>query len=606
MDKVKKIFTLLTKSEKKTTIYLFFMVLVMAFMDVLGVASIMPFIAVISNPEIIETNDFFSWLFNFSKVYFDVQNINDFLFFFGVLVFSLLVTSLAFKAFTRYFEINFSLMREYSFSRKLVRSYLLQPYKWFLNRNSSDLGTNILAEVGSVINGILVPILNIFVQGSIVISILLLLMIIDFKIAISAGLILIISYLLIYKFMSHILLKLGNERFEANKKRFITVSESFNAIKEVKVSTLESFYIEKFSIYSKIYAKHQAFANVIGQLPKYVIESVAFGGLMVLVLISIQKNSNILEILPIVALYAFAGYRLMPALQSIYASITLFRVSGPVLDKLYEDFMNTNTDDINENFSKNNLDFKRNISLKNISFVYPSSSKVILEDISLKIPCKNTIGFVGATGSGKTTAVDLILGLLEPRSGSIFIDDVILNKSNYKQWLPKIGYVPQQIYLADDTIAANIAFGLEKNEINLDQVINSSKISNLHNFVKNDLDMGYDTIVGERGVRLSGGQRQRIGIARALYRNPDLLVLDEATSALDNLTELAFMDALNNLEHKITIIMIAHRLNTIKSCDTIFFFEKGKIIGSGNYNDLISTNEKFRTMANETKSPKFF
>ena len=301
-----------------------------------------------------------------------------------------------------------------------------------------------------------------------------------------------------------------------------------------------------------------------------------------------SQTGNFNSALPIISLYVFAGYRLMPAVQQIYEAFTQLTFITPSLDKLYDDLKNLKP--FNENQDQDILPFNKSIILKNIHYNYPNASRTILKDISLNISAKSTVGLVGATGSGKTTTVDIILGLLEPQKGTLEIDGKIIRKQNSRSWQRSIGYVPQQIFLADDTIAANIAFGLEPKEINQEAVEKASKIANLHEFVIDELPKKYQTTIGERGVRLSGGQRQRIGIARALYHNPQLLILDEATSALDNQTEKAVMDAIDNLDKNITIIQIAHRLNTLKKCDKIFLLEKGELKKDAKYDELINAS----------------
>jgi ABC-type multidrug transport system fused ATPase/permease subunit len=241
------------------------------------------------------------------------------------------------------------------------------------------------------------------------------------------------------------------------------------------------------------------------------------------------------------------------------------------------------------------LPLNKTIALKNVYYDYPNTPRTTLNDINLIIPAKSTVGLVGATGSGKTTTVDIILGLLEPRKGTLEVDGKVITKKNSRSWLRSIGYVPQNIYLSDDTVAANIAIGVESKYINQDMVEKASKIVNLHKFVIDQLPKQYQTTIGERGVRLSGGQRQLIGIARALYHNPQVLILDEATSALDNKSEKALMDAINYLSKDITIILIAHRLNTLKNCDIIFKLDKGQLVGKGSFDELINSNKSFRS-----------
>jgi ABC-type multidrug transport system fused ATPase/permease subunit len=283
----------------------------------------------------------------------------------------------------------------------------------------------------------------------------------------------------------------------------------------------------------------------------------------------------------------------MPALQGVYDSFTKLTFVISSLTRLYDDLKSLKLFDQNQN--QEILPLNKKITLKNIYYNYPNSSIIALKDISLTVPARSIVGFVGATGSGKTTLVDVILGLLEPQKGNLEVDGKVITSKNSRSWQRSIGYVPQHIYLLDDTVAANIAFGVETNYINEDMLEKASKIANLHEFVINELPRKYQTIIGERGVRLSGGQRQRIGIARALYHNPQVLILDEATNALDNQTEQLVMNAISNLSKKITIILIAHRLNTLKNCLTIFKLDKGQLINQGTFEELIKNNIDFAT-----------
>ena len=304
-----------------------------------------------------------------------------------------------------------------------------------------------------------------------------------------------------------------------------------------------------------------------------------------------SKTGTLNTVLPLIALYAFAGYRLMPAIQRIYLSLSQLRFVGPSLDALIEDLENLKQFNLYEN--KKFLKFKEKVTLNKVHFNYPNSTKSVLNDISLCIPAQSTIGIVGPTGSGKTTTIDIILGLLKPTKGTLEIDNTTINRENYRSWQRTVGYVPQEIYLSDDTVASNIAFGVDKEDINQEAVENAARISNLHEFVINELPMQYNTNVGERGIKLSGGQRQRIGIARALYHKPQLLILDEGTSSLDNITEHTIMDTLNRIKKDITIILIAHRLNTVKNCDNIFVLQDGQVKEHGSYDDLIKTSKTF-------------
>jgi len=591
METIKKLLDLLTPHERRRAGLLFSMMLIMALLDMIGVASIMPFMAVIANPDLIETNAVFSMAYTTLNF----QDPTQFLFALGVLVFVLLITSLAFKMLVTYAQLRFSLLREYSIGKRLVVGYLHQPYSWFLDRHSADLGKTVLSEVSAVINGSMRPMLNLIANSVVAIFLLTLLIIIDPVLALTVGGVLGSTYALIYKATGGFLTRIGKERVEANQRRFAVVSEAFGAAKEVKVGGLEQVYIKYFSGPALIYAKHLATAQVVGQLPRFAMEAIAFGGLLLVTLYLMAQNNGFASALPIISLYVFAGYRLIPALQKLYAAATQLRFAGPALDALHADL--TSLKPAIHRSSQEPLQLTQSICLNNINYTYPNAPHLALKGITLSIPAKSTVGVVGSTGSGKTTLVDLILGLLVPQKGTLEIDGQVIDEHNSHAWQCSIGYVPQQIYLADDTLSANIAFGIDGQDIDQKEVERAAKIANLDEFVTNDLPNGYETTVGERGVRLSGGQRQRIGIARALYHKPQVLILDEATSALDNLTEKAVMEAVHNLGHEITVILIAHRLSTVRECDTIFLLEKGALNGQGSYDELIQANQRFSVMA---------
>jgi len=595
MSTIRKLYDLLNFNERKQTKLLLSMIIVMALLDMLGVASVMPFMAVAANPNLIETNFFLSFAYDYLQN-FGIISKDQFLFFLGFSMLFILIFSLMFKALTTFVQLRFTLMREYTIGRRLVEGYLHQPYEWFLHRHSADLGKNILSEVGVVIGSVLLPILTIISQGAVSIALFILIIIADPYLALSISAILIISYLLVFGLLKSRLSRIGLERAQSNEARYTALNEAFGATKEVKIGRLEQTYLNRFSKPAKIYATSHASASVMGQIPRYFLEAVAFGGMIVLVLVLMSRSNGFANSIPILVLYAFAGYRLMPALQQIYISFTQVRFGIPSLNILHNDLIKLK--EYQQIHNNDIMSLNKNLSLKNIYFNYPKTNHRALENFSLSISAFSRIGIVGVTGSGKTTAVDLIMGLLEAQNGSLEVDGVIINKSNVHSWQKSIGYVPQQIFLSDDTIASNIAFGVDKLNINMSQVESAAKISNLHEFIIDELPENYNSKVGERGVRLSGGQRQRIGIARALYHQPQVLILDEATSALDNMTEKAVMEAMDNLGRNITIILIAHRLNTVKNCDKIFIMEKGKIESQGTYNELNKSSKIFQKLIN--------
>ena len=586
MQTIKNFLFLFTFREIKKLILLTVMILIMGLLDMIGVASILPFVAVLTNPSLIETNSIINAIFNVSII-FGIKDDKDFLFILGVLVFAMLVISLSFKALTVYAQHRFVQMREYTIGKRLFESYLRQPYSWYLNRNSADLGKNILSEIQAIIGNGLNPLIEIMAKGVIAIAMILLLILIDIKLALVVGLILGGAYSLIFYVLRSFLNRIGEVRLNSNKSRFLILSEAFGAIKEIKIKNLEKIFINRFDAPSKNYAKTTAQSQIAKNLPRFFLEAIAFGGAMLLILYLMMKKGNFNEVLPVIALYIFAGYRLIPSLQQIYNSLTQLAFINPSLNSLVNDLKNLS--EIKSYDNQDNVLFKKKISLNNIQYSYPNSSRVTLKNINLTVNAKNVVGLVGSTGSGKTTIVDIILGLLETQKGTLEVDGKIITKKNIHIWQRIIGYVPQNICLIDDTIASNIAFGIDKKSIDLKSLEKASRIANLHSFVENELEKKYQTIIGERGVRLSGGQIQRIGIARALYHSPQVLVLDEATSALDNQTEKAVMDAINNLSKNITIILIAHRLSTVKICDEIYLLNNGEL-KQQTYDELIKNN----------------
>jgi ABC-type multidrug transport system fused ATPase/permease subunit len=581
MKTFKNFFFLLNSYEKKRAGLLLIMIFIMALLDTIGVASIFPLVSVLTNQTLIETNLILKTAFEISKS-FGIENNQQFIFFLGVVVFVLLIISIFVKIFTAYLQARFIQMSEYSIGKRLIEGYLHQPYEWFLSHNSSDLGKNILSEVQQVLTGI-----NSMIEviAKIIIIILLSFLLIKSypELAFIVCLTLAGTYGFFFFLVRKPLIRLGRENVKNNKIRFRSVNESLSGIKEIKFGGLEDTCVMNFSNSAKIYAKVNATSQIISILPRYILEAVAIGGVLLIILHSISQTGNLNNSLPILSLYIFAGYRLMPAIQQVYSCSTQITFIKPLLNKLCDEIKNLKIIIINQD--KKFLSFNKAITLKNIYYNYFNSSHAALQNLSLTIPAISTVGFIGVTGSGKTTLVDIILGLLEAKKGTLEVDGQVITKKNLRSWQSIIGYVPQHIYLSDDTIAANIAFGIHRKFINQKSIQISSKIANIQDFI-DQLPKQYQTIIGERGVRLSGGQRQRIGIARALYHNPKVLIFDEATSALDKQTEKEIMDSINILRKKITIIIVAHRLSTLKNCDTIFKINKGQLEAQGTFEEF--------------------
>ena len=593
----KKILYILTKKERKGAVYLLIMVLAMALIEMLGIASIMPFIALLTNPEIINTNSFINFAYQKVSII-GIKNEHEFLIAVGFFVFSLLIISISFKALTTYFQTRYIKLCEYSLSKRLMERYLYQPYSWFLNRNSSYIGKTILSETSNVIGKGLSPMISLISNIIVTFTLFIMLLYVDPILTMIVAITVSGFYVLVFILIRKLLNKVAKKNFKANEIKYRVLLEAFSASKEVKIGGLEQIFINRFTKPARYMAYNSALVDIISQFPRFTLEAISFGGLLLVILFYMLATNDITGVLPIIAVYAFAGYRLMPAIQKIFVSLTSLRMAGPAIQSLHKDLKNLNYQI--ENNRQGRLKFENNLKLKNIFYTYPKSSRTILKNINLVIPAYSTIGVVGATGSGKTTTIDIILGLLEAQKGTLEVDGKIIDNRNRRAWQNSIGYVPQQIYLSDTTIYENIAFGKDVDKINKKDVEDAAKIANLHNFIINELPMKYQTTVGERGVRLSGGQRQRIGIARAVYHKPQLLIFDEATSALDNITEKEVMEAVHNTDHKITKILIAHRLSTVKKCDKIFLFDKGELKGEGSYQELIKTSSEFRASANNS------
>lgn len=587
----RKILGLLSPRERRNAALLVILILVMAALDVVGVASVMPFMAVLANPDAVEANKYLLVVYD----RFGFTNKEQFLFFLGSMVFVALVASIVFKALTTWALLRYTHMREYSLGIRLVAGYLRQPYEWFLNRHSADLSKSVLSEVQEVVNGALIPLMQLLAHGAVVIALLLLLILADPLLALSIGVGLGVGYGGLYMLLRSRLTRLGKEREEANRSRFEILSEAFGGIKELKLSGMEEVLIARYTQPAKRCAKSVTAAQVAKLLPRYALEIIAFGGMLLVVLYLMRSKGSFEGALPLIALYAIGSYRLMPALQQVYAHMATLRFAEPALNSLYADLVQVAPARSGEP-TLVPLSVDKSIALREVSYAYPTSKVAAVHNVSLEIPARSTVGLVGSTGSGKTTTVDIILGLLVPYSGQLEIDGISIGSDNLRAWQRNLGYVPQHIYLAADTVAGNIAFGVPRAQIDLGAVERAARIANLHEFVINDMPNGYDTQVGERGVCLSGGQRQRVGIARALYHRPQVLVLDEATSALDNLTEQSVMEAVHNLSHEVTIILIAHRLSTVKECDCIYLLDRGELVGTGTYEELVRNNPQFRRM----------
>jgi ATP-binding cassette subfamily C protein len=505
--------------------------------------------------------------------------------------------------------------------------YMHRPYVAVLERNSAEVKKTVLEESQQIIGGVLIPYLRVVTFGITALFTMAFLFLYNPALALLAGAVLGGGYGVVFLLVRRGLSRHGRRLMEANRLRFKTVDEALASIKETKVLGREAAFVTQFGTPARQWARALSLVRLFTEIPRYAMETLAFGSVLVMVLYLISTEGDTESVIPVLGVYTFAGYRMLPALNAIYVSLSQARFNRVVLDALYQDirlqgelrptassektrgsagrrllYPSSQSDAVGITDSPTGqpsaLQLRHSLELRDVSFTYPGASSPAVHGISLTIPRGAFVGFVGQTGSGKTTLVDIVLGLLTPDSGSLLVDGKEITENDVRAWQDNLGYVPQDIYLTDDSIEANIALGVPAGERDMVAIEHAARIAKIHDFVVDRLPKGYETTVGERGVRLSGGQRQRIGIARAIYHDPDLIVLDEATSNLDQSTEATIYDAIGQVAGEKTVIVVAHRLSMAKHCSALFLLSQGRIVGEGNYEELLETSPDFRAMVN--------
>ena len=478
-------------------------------------------------------------------------------------------------------QADFSMGITSKITDQLYFSYINDKYINNLNRNSATMFRNTTAEVTNL-SSVFQYGLMLSTEIAISISIILTLFYVDFLGALSVFLFFLIMGSLLYLLLKGYIYKLGLKKLEYDEERTKIMVQGYNAYKEINIFKKHLFFVKKFINYSQKYFNKLKNLFVIQQIPRLYLELISVIGLSIFIISSIGRGVKIEDTIAILSVFALGAFRLIPSVNRILTNVQAVRYALPSIDLLHKEFKNLKQN-YNQNKLEDALSFENSIELKNISYKYPKTDQFVLNNLSLKISKGSTIGIIGESGSGKSTLIDLITGLLKPSEGYFCIDHKNLKKSSFLNL--KIGYVPQSIFLLDNSLKNNIAFGIEEDKIDLEKINDVLLDSQMLDFV-NGLDYGIETNVGERGMKLSGGQRQRIGIARALYFNPEILILDEGTSSLDSKTEYEIMDSINCLRGKKTIILVAHRYSTLKECDVIYKMENGKFTASGNYSQM--------------------
>lgn len=588
----------MSRSEKKSGLLLLGITILKGLSDTVGVASVIPFLSVLGQPDIVKTNPYATKIYDILGF----TSIDNFLFALGLLVICVLVFNALLNGITVYATNRWIEMRQHHLSRRLLETYLRRPYTYFLTRNTSDMSTSILSLSRSVVTGAYKPFVNLVNSLITLVLITSLLIWSNPNITLIVISTVIVSYTTLYISLRGIIRGKGQFIVKTNRLKFRRVSEILTGIKQVKLSGYENYALDRYSEPSQGLAEARSITATLNQIPRFGLEAIAFGGIVILTLFLFKQsggveNGGISKSLPLLGLYAFAGFRLLPIMQTIYGSVIALRLNAPAVTRVFNDIKDSNSLPKISRSTVNPMHLSDSIVFKSVRYSYPGSSTAGLKNIDLKIPKGISLGIVGTTGAGKTTLVDVLLGLLNIDSGMISIDGTNLNQKNIRSWQSIVGYVPQEIFLYDASISENIAMGIPKSQISIEQINYAAKASKLYDFINKNLPEKFDTVIGERGVRLSGGQRQRLGIARALYKNPQIIVFDEATSALDNTTERELISEISQMSGERTIIMIAHRLTTIENCDQIVILDNGEIAAKGTYAELLQNSQVFKKMA---------
>ena len=573
MNIFKKFWYVIEKKYQKSLVFLIFCMLLGAAFETLGITLIIPLISIVLSEDFL-IPEFLSSIFPFLELASQQEVVIYAVCFFIIFYIfkSLYLGCLV------YIQTRFAYSMQTNISTRLYRTYLDQPYSFHLNKNSGHIISNTITESQQFAMSFTSPLLYFLTDIFIILGILILLLLIEPIGALTILLVFLLGSISFYFFSADKASKWGEMRQAQEAKRIQTAQQGINGIKDVKLYGFESAFAKYFTTSTHISLTSGRLQTTMQGMPKIFFEFLTVIVLSGLILLLSFSDKASAEIVSVLGVFAMSAFKLLPSIARLITNIQAFRFAMPVVDIIEKELMLELIDPHKQIFSK--LKYEDNIVLNNISFLYESSERSALKNINLNIKAGQTIGFIGSSGAGKSTLIDIILGLLTPSKGQILVDSQLINEANLKAWQKKIGYVSQSIYLLDDTFRRNIAFGLPDEDIDEEKIKNAIKLAQLDEFITSLPDK-LETFVGEAGVRISGGQRQRIGIARALYNDPDILVLDEATSALDIDTELDVMKSIRSLHGQKTILIIAHRLSTVKNCDYVYKLDNGSIIQSG-------------------------
>lgn len=573
---IKQFLGILSKKFKIRFVLNFIAILIASLLETFSISLLLPFVQAILNPEKLMQNKYVKILVDL----FNIKSTNSFILAISLFVIGFFILKNCYQILCRYWQNKFRADLQVNVSERILTSYMNRPYSFFVDHNSSELLRNVISDAGSLTYSV-ESLFTIFTTLFIVTFMSIFLVITDAAIAI--GLVGSATFVLIGPvfFIGKPLRKMGEKYRVTDADCYKWCNQAFQGIKEIIVTKKERYFTDQYTNTYKKKNKIDVKRTVIEYIPSRLIEGVCISALILIVCMSIINGNAVSDIMiSKLAVFAMAAFRLMPTVSSLSNNINSLIHQSVALEAVYHNIEDSNVYVYRKGNDK--IDFNKEISINDLTFAYPQNkSKLILNNASATIKMGDAIGIKGSSGAGKTTCVDLILGLLEPTAGDILIDGVKLSDANVNSWRDKISYVPQTAYLIDDSIKANIAFGIPEKEIDDERVKIAMKEAMLFDYVES-LPEKENTVVGERGVQMSGGQRQRLSIARALYTNPSIIIFDEATSALDEVTEKEIMESIDNLIGQKTLIIIAHRLSTLKKCNKIFEVGDGKITVTDN------------------------
>lgn len=569
---IHKIRMIFTRKQKVKFILLFGIHFTGSLLEFMGVSLILPFVQLVMESEG-ENRGILKWL----GMLIHTASRRELLFWTGLLLAAVYVVKNIYLLLMKYIQLRFIFNNRLELSGRLMQSYMKKPYTFHLEKNSSEILRSVTSDVNNLYDLIMDGIdlfSNLLIIGMLAVFLVCMDPVITLAVVVLLGLCSAVYFWMMRRRTEGY----GQQNQTYNSRMIQAVNQALGGIKEIKILAREDYFVCAYKENGRYYASSLKRSQLFQQMPKYLIETVCVCGVLGVVLLKLYTGAEIRELVPQLSVFAVAAFRLLPSVNQVNHLLNRMLFLKPSIDRIYEDLQEAGAEKLKKPFSEEykELPEAKEIRFDHVSFRYPGTDKKILSDVSVELPLGQSIGFIGSSGAGKTTFMDLLLGLLEPDKGRVCYGTADIREYP-KSWGHKLGYIPQSIYLADDTIRRNIAFGIPDSRIQEEKVWRAIKEAQLLEFVQG-LEQGLDTKIGESGVRLSGGQRQRIGIARALYQEPEILVLDEATSALDTATEQAVMEAVEHFRGKCTLLMIAHRTSTLEACDQIYQIENGKLI----------------------------